>query len=246
MKRDLVLAGIAPKRLVVVSGTVSDASGRPIPNAYIFDRANAQSVVSDSRGAFHLSASPVGGVIPLSFRSQGFLARDTLLEPGNTNAFALRVALDPAGGTDSLNADDVRIGYFETLDRNGFYRRRSLATSGIFVTADEIARSNPLRITELLRDLPNIEVISPQGSSSDEDYPASQEHGCALTLLVDGKLATYRHDGSESTNTFAALVPPDAVVGFEVYPVASAIPKEFARYEIACGMIAVWTDRDKL
>jgi hypothetical protein len=244
LQRDLVVAGTAPKSLVAVSGMVSDASGHPIPHTYIFDRANAQSVVSDSRGAFHLSASPVGGVIPLSFRSQSFLARDTLLEPGNKNAFALRVALDPARGTDSLNADDARIGYFATLDRNGFYRRRSLATPGIFVTADEIARNNPLRITELLRDLPNIEVISPQGSSSDEDYPASQEHGCALTLLVDGKPATYRKDVSDSTNTFAALVPPDLVLGVELYPVASAVPEQFARYSISCGMIAVWTSRD--
>jgi hypothetical protein len=246
VERDLMVAGTAPKRLVVVSGTVSDASGRPISNAYIFDRANAQSVISDIRGAFQLSASPVGGIIPLSFRRRGFVARDTLLEPGSKNAFALQMALDATEGTDSLNADDVRIGYFETLDRNGFYRRRSLAPLGIFVTADEIARRNPLRLTEILRDLPSVEIISPRGSSGVEDYPASQESGCALALVVDGNVAAYRKDASDSTGAFAALVPPELVVGLEVYPVASAIPEQFARDAIACGMIAVWTGRDRL
>ena len=246
VKRDLVVAGAAPKRLVVVSGTVSDASGRPIPDAYIFDRANVRTVVSDGMGAFQLSASPVGGIIPLSLRRRGYIARDTVLEPGSKNAFALRATLEAARGRDSLNADDARIGYFETLDRNGFYRRRSLAPSGIFVTAEEIARTNPLRLTELLRDLPNIEVISPQGLSGDEDYPASQESGCALTLVVDGKAADYRKLSAESTPSFAALVPPDIVVGLEAYPVASGIPEPFARDGVTCGVIAVWTSRDPL
>ena len=242
LERDLVLAATSPKRVVVFSGMVADAAGRPISNAYIFDRANAQSVVSDSSGQFRLSSSPVGGVISLSIRRRGFLARDTVLEPGSKNALPLRLTLAAAGEKDSLNADDIGIGYFETLDRSGFYRRRAMASTAIFITADEVGRRDPLRTTDLLRDLPGIEVISPDGSSGDDDYPTSQETGCALGLLIAGKPVNYKTgDSTDSKQAFGALVPLDLIAGVEVYPLASAIPPELVGTARACGMIAVWT-----
>jgi hypothetical protein len=242
LEHDLVVGGTSPKRVVVFSGSVTDASGRPIPNAYIFDRANAQSVVSDSGGGFRLRSSPVGGIIPLRIRRRGYLARDTVLEPGSKNALPLRLILATAGEKDSLNVDDIEIGYFETLDRSGFYRRRSMVPPGVFITADEVGRRDPLRTTELLRDLPGIEIISPEGSSGDDDYPTSQESGCALALLIAGKSVDYKTgDSTDSKEAFGALVPPDLIAGLEVYPVASAMPEELAGTAQGCGMIAVWT-----
>ena len=262
-ERDLVVSEAAPKRFVEVSGILADASNAPIPYAYVFDRAGGRSAISDARGAFQLDASPVGGIIPLTIRLTGYLPRDTVLSPGSGNAFALQVSLAPTAVGDSLYGDDPRIGYFATLDRNGFYRRRSLAT-GTFITAEEIDQRNPPRTTELLRDLQDVDVISPNGSSGDQDFPASTETGCALTLLIDGKPAEYRNAQQASSpaksptvvtatssypestvntsrDTFAELVPPELVAGLELYPHASAVPEQFKHGATGCGVIAVWT-----
>jgi hypothetical protein len=248
----------------VVSGTIRDVASHPVPYAYIFDRADGLSAVSDSSGAFQLNASAVGGIIPIRVRRLGFVARDTVLGSAKGNALVLDLLLDSAQSVDTISNVDASFGYFETLDRHGFYRRRSLPTSGIFLTADEIEKLNPRRTADVLRGLANVDVVSPEGSSSDEDHPASKEDGCALALVIDGKRAAYRNGDSADpavalarsaqahvsdvnaeseglADPFAVLLPPELIAGLELYPVASTVPSEFHAYAKYCGVLVVWT-----
>jgi hypothetical protein len=264
LQLDLLFPKTAPKRSVLVSGTIRDRVGQPIPYTYILDRSSKESAVSDSLGVFRLTSFPVGGTIPLSIRRADYLARDTIAEPGNANAILVRIHLDSAHANDTLRTEPPAAGYFEALDRNGYYRRRSLAGEGTFITTDAIDRRSPHRITEMLREIPNIEVISPRGMSGEEDFPATADSGCTLPLVLDGQPIRYytgdaldsssrpqvnavkaaasgQADSTRSIDTFAALVPPDLIVGIEVYSRPSAVPKELQRYAGDCGLVIAWT-----
>jgi hypothetical protein len=243
----------------VLHGAVRDAAGRPVDRARVRITWREEVSLRDLRGMARFQRPDLKLEVVTDnsgkYAACGFSSKTRgIVEVIVGNRLASRTGFDFAQGpvverdlalpenTPMRSADTVAIRYLETLERNGFYRRRAVATAGIFITAEEIRGRKPPRITELLRDIPGIDVISPRGSSDNEDFPATEETGCPLTLLVNGKPAHYRTDDlAVSTDTFAALVPPDVVVGLEVYTVSSAVPKQFGQTAGGCGLIVVWT-----
>lgn len=261
--RDLIAPAGLKQPVVVVFGTIVDKGGRPVPYAYVSEPASGRVTVSDTAGNFSLVGTPLGGIIPVSIRRVGFIAHDSTLEVKSANPIELRVTLNPRNKSDSVAADEPEIGYFEILDRVGFYQRRALMTSPKFITAADIGKLDTDRITEVLRDFDDVQVVSPLGSSGVADFPSSRDNGCALALVVNGKTTAYDSGNSIQDDTvggsnggqassasdkaqvslprFGDAVSPADLAGIEFYPVVSGVPEQFRPNLTRCGVVVVWT-----
>jgi hypothetical protein len=65
-------------------------------------------------------------------------------------------------------------------------------------------------------------------------YPTRSASGrrCAVSVFVDGmKVEQYDIDA----------IPPNDVLGIEVYRQGADTPVEFSRWSAACGAIVIWT-----
>ena len=58
---------------------------------------------------------------------------------------------------------------------------------------------------------------------------------CQLALIIDGTLI------QNAASSLDTLVPPDMVLGIEVYNSGTSVPGEFQRLGMDCGAIIVWT-----
>jgi hypothetical protein len=116
----------------------------------------------------------------------------------------------------------------------GFHRRRR-AGLGTFVTEEEVASRRAGVLTDVLRWVPDVEVV-PRGPSEYTVVPRTRQFGCnRMELFVDGQRLT--------AMPIDQLVRPEQVAGIEIYTRASVMPAEFnvSRDESACGAIVIWT-----
>jgi hypothetical protein len=182
--------------------------------------------------------APHAGRVAFVLRRLGYTPGTLMVdvEPRDTArvTFALTVA------PQTLAAVDVR----DTLASaspflGGFERRaRVRAGSASYVTRGEIDKAHASRTTDLLRRTTSLTVED----SADAVIVLARRSGrmakCPLHLGVDGDLRY-----GFNLNTLA----PEDIHGIEVYPGPATVPAEFAsmRGTSRCGLIMVWTRRDK-
>ncbi len=121
----------------------------------------------------------------------------------------------------------------------GFYERVDYG-HGSYITRDEIERRQPLRVTQLIAEVPGVTLLDRPGPGSDivlSQYrrfdPSGRPGPCLPIIYLDG----YRlRDASLDDVVF-----PSDVEGVEVYKGLAEYPGEFASPDARCGVIAVWT-----
>lgn len=120
------------------------------------------------------------------------------------------------------------------LARRGFYRRRS-AGVGWFATHDEPMMARSLRLSDVLRIVPGINVIE-QGAGA-LVVSARSPGRCPLAVFVDGTYTTIRNVDELSVEDTAAL---------EVYRGPADVPAGFHApvYDRTCGALLVWSRMD--
>lgn len=115
------------------------------------------------------------------------------------------------------------------------FERRMSNGQGRFITRDDIARRNPIRLIDMIRFLP--------GVRTDCRGPICQillnhdRGGCLPAIFVD-----------DQRTSFAVLdnTPPGDVEGVEVYRGVAETPPELNNETARCGgAIAIWTRRGK-
>jgi len=125
----------------------------------------------------------------------------------------------------------------QALQSVGFAQRQK-SGFGHYVTAEEIARRNPIYLSDILRTVPGLKEISVNGQS---DIASSRGTGS----LTGGACVNYVVDGmrwqSTSPGDVNDFVNPREVAGIEVYQ-PSETPGEFMDAGMrACTTIVVWT-----
>lgn len=136
----------------------------------------------------------------------------------------------------------------------GFYERVARG-AGLFIQRDEIERSVPGRITDLLQGRSGwIVVTAPDGK---EDIritgPTAPEGRCQPAIWLDGTLARAggeaRTSGAASGGAVVAqpqlseLLAPDEVEAIELYQGEAEMPVEYGGTDAACGVVLIWTRR---
>lgn len=251
-----LLAGRPAPAQIQVRGILLDAaSGAPIPGARVHLGAShgrwREEITTDSAG--------------------GFVFED--VRPGPYRLRARRVGYRESAGTLRLSADSIvelqlRMSAASVALRpvtvvarsrrtvspvlEGFYGRLERG-QGRFVTRDEIQARNPVRVTDLLRSIPNLNghaarggvggITMSRGSSGDR---------CTVVFFVDGMLVSQPsmggpfRGGPRQDQAIDDYVQPGDVEGIEIYRGESDTPAEFVTRWVGCGTIVIWTRRGEM
>ncbi len=124
-----------------------------------------------------------------------------------------------------------------TLDRRGFYQRKARGM-GRFMTKAELEERNKILLSEALRGVSGVQVISYEGAQ----VAVSRRRGrtCPLKVFLDG-LAMGGFDSSSPQAFDLDSIPLEGTAGIEVYVGTSEIPIQYSQFN-QCGVVLVWTE----
>lgn len=239
---------------VTVTGVVrEDGTQRSLPGVAVLIEGTKREVTTDHAGRYRLDA-PAGNRVAL-FRAIGlrpYRLRLHLIKGDSVTADVVMVReqaaqqLDPVVTTAHPTAPrGIGVEAFEERRRLGF---------GKFIDSTELRRAEHRRLTDLLRGIPGIRVVSfVENTNRPWDFEwrvagrkASVDGSpCWMSVILDG--APIFRSGSLSP-------PPDFRRGFfevaslqavEVYRSAAEVPLEYGGPGEQCGLLLLWTRRPK-
>lgn len=214
-----------------IEGVVRDSAGARIAGAELRLGGTSAGTVTDENGAFAFAGVPAGSA-SLSTRRIGF-APETVtvaVRNGATTPVSItvrEVARELPSVVVRAKKDHRYTGYLA-----GFYERRDRGF-GHFLTAEEIMRTHPRELTDILRIVPGINVFpGPDGV----EHVRLRGNRCWPVVVLDGMPAVAAEFDVDD-------IPPSDVAGIEVYGGAAAVPVEFVVPfgPTACGTIVIWT-----
>lgn len=229
-----------PRRVHVgdgrLSGTVTAAAGgRPLAGAQV-GIADGPRTRANERGEWTLADAPAGTRM-LEVRAVGYYPERRRVDV-IAGAAPVRVALS----TFKAVLDTVRVAA-AAYDRNrSGFQQRSRSGAGRYLTPADIARRQPIVLSDLLRTTPGVR-LDPSADGMGEQLLMRGPFGsCAPAIYVDG------HYFDELTSVdLDAMVRPNEIVGMEIYSDASA-PAQFRRppgnpgRDLGpCGSVVIWT-----
>ncbi|WP_419935864.1 carboxypeptidase regulatory-like domain-containing protein [Candidatus Palauibacter sp.] len=239
----LRLGSIKTGRLI---GQVRDMlTDKPVVAAAV-SVADDEAVAETSRsGGFVLSGVPVGEH-ELSVRHMGYahLTHSVTVLRGTTTEVEIGLSPDPVKMA-PLVATATRS---RRLEIRGFYERQhwgELVGGGTFLTAEDIERRNPNRITHMIAETPGIRLGECGFRHNTCKLFSSRlsdgftNTGCQMNVYLNNTLVIRR--GALHQQPLNDLVLPGEIDGIEVYRGASSVPGEFAGSDSRCGVVVIWT-----
>jgi hypothetical protein len=228
----VLVAGAAPgaaqqDTLARLTGTVSASnSGQPLAGVMVSVRGSGAFHVTDSTGTFTIVRLPPGRyMLRLAYQDRTSQDYEVVLQPGRT--LELAILLD-VGGVELAPIVVEAASQEWVLSLAGFYSRRGRGF-GRFVTRDDIERRNPANLSTLLAGS-GIVMRCIRTHCTPTRYSSGRR--CAVAVFLDGlRVEDYNID----------LIPPEDVVGIEVYRQGADTPAEFSRYSADCGAVLIWT-----
>jgi hypothetical protein len=236
-------------------GSVTDGQGGPGLAGATVELNGRVVTETDSLGAFTLSSSPVAwGTNELTVRHRAFSDRSVsdriwVSNVSETFDFVVAMGVEPV----ALPGIDVGV-QSRVLAANGFYDRSERIRSGVFLTRDEIARRNPVRMEDLLRGAlgaglsrsmrqtgtsPDPQTGAPVAASS---FGRAEDGRPCLTIFYLNGLRMGEVDAPTGIGSgIDQLVHPDEVEGIEIYESVAQLPARFSPVGSVCGVILIWT-----
>jgi hypothetical protein len=165
--------------------------------------------VTTESGAFTLRGL-ASGSRALEFRKVGFQAMDVSVDLSTAKPASMAVTLNPAPPV--LATVDVTAKRQKALDRVGFTGRER-SSAGVFLSASDIDRRNPVTFSDLARTVSGLKVTQRNGQSvvSQPLGESVRGNGCVLFEL-DGVAFSDEPPGS-----IDAYVQPTSIIAMEVY-----------------------------
>jgi hypothetical protein len=225
-------------------GVVRRPDGKPAPGARVLVLGTDRRTTAGDDGRFALDGLP-SGTYSVEARALGFepqrVAVDlTSRRPGEAE-IGLRGRITTLETVQVLGrtspAMQARLTFFERQKRSG---------GGAFLSADDLAKTHPVDVTDALRRLPSVEIVLRRPGPADATsgpkrlylHGGASHRLCRPDVYIDGAIV---YDGASDLD---ALVRPDEVVGVELYRNGSGAPAEFATTRARdCGVLLVWTNR---
>jgi hypothetical protein len=243
----LFLAGLSLVPTVVQAQTiygvvVDDSTRTPIAGAIVELLAPGAKIGSttqtDSAGAFLLRPHRSGSfTLRLRHLAYAPVDSDTLTLRSDES---IRIELRMAPTTIPLEPLVVTARSHTMLD--GFYERMRRSVAGRFLQRSDIERRPGARSTDLLREMPGVEIVPVrQGMSATSVNLITMGGGlgrCTPTIYIDGMLTKqFPESGVDD------LLTPDMLEGVEVYTSVAGVPSPLTPHG-SCGVVAFWTRRD--
>ncbi len=186
-----------------ISGVVRGPDFRPVAGASVAISGGLASTQTDSSGRFILGDVP-SGTQTLQVRKIGYegFERAVTLIPAQTRQFELAMeTLVPV-----LSSVTVKAVRDVTMDRIGFTRRKE-AGFGYFVTPEEIDHRNPMRASDLLREIPLLKVTYIKNKALVSGRAVRADRNCLIYVI----------DGVQWRENLDDFILPQQVGAIEVY-----------------------------
>lgn len=220
---------------------VVNSADRPVPTAEVRVTLGNKLAAgrTDSAGVFRAEGL-TAGAWHASVRRIGFkeTAVDFQVVDGD-NIYTIEVDEAPA----ELENVDVKSTRAISLRLRGFEERRQRGEPSATVTRKDIEKRSPVKLSQLLRGMPGIQVTEQNGvrvavTARGTVPKLGTLSSCPLRMSVDGMLRPPFSDLDE--------VVPAEVHGIEVYYGSGRLPLALANFRTDnwCGLIAIWT-RDR-
>jgi hypothetical protein len=243
---------------------VRDGSGAAVPYAYVAP-ATGTATTADSAGRSMLGLRGRDSIF-VRVRRIGYtpLDRWVRLPAPDTLQFTLGRVVQQLDAVEVVGARDT------PLARRGFYERmervRRGATTGHFITPEELELQLPMNLSQSLR---TARYVSINRVGPGRDVLLGRG-GCPMNIVVDGMLVqgtaqdevveqvptsinrsgTYRpprgeRNGQSSNLDINALVGGNEIAAIEIYPSVANAPYELqvavSSGRGTCGIVAIWT-----
>lgn len=210
-----------------ITGRITSAqTGEPISGAEVRLKGTDHMAVTSKQGLFQMEHLPHGqhllSIQYLGAKSKQFRVHLGVAESVDV-AFELQMKVIPVPELEVTVNDE-----FPVSKLYSFYRRAETGP-GYFITRDQIENRNPVRTTDLLRQVPGLD-IGP-GRLDDASVTMTRDPGCRPDYYVDGARAPFFDIDN--------LRPID-IAGIEVYRGNSEVPVRF-KHKDRCGVIVIWT-----
>lgn len=247
----LILAAPAAGQVRIVGRVVDDLTEMPLSQVQVSLLARDGSLLSRTEtggdGTFEFEVRKASSA-RIQARRLSYRANTTpLLYFDGRRFFQVEVRLDP----DAILLAPLEVIAWSELPENalhaGFIQR--LATGlGTYITREDVERRNPMRVTDLLREVPGLVVTgSGTGNRPVVQVGRSLRSSCVTQVFVDGFLMNRRILGRRGMPPadfpIDDAVIPASVEGIEIYRGLSTVPPEFLNPDAECGVIAIWTRR---
>lgn len=221
--------------LATVTGIVRAAGdGQPLSGVMVSLRASGPGVgggggafhVTDSTGHFRITRLPPGRyTLHIAYAEHTSEDYQVGLQRGRT--LEVSILLDAeAVDLSPIVVEAASSDY--ALSLAGFYERREHGM-GRFVTHAEIDRRQPATLSNILAGT-GVTMRCQRTHCIPVRYSSGRR--CAVSVFLDGlRVENYNID----------MIPPEDVLGVEVYRQGADTPAEFSRYSADCGAVVIWT-----
>lgn len=217
----------------IAGRVVMSKEGTPVPGARIFLTNARKRVTTDSVGRFAFEDLKPGAY-RIEARLIGFGPMSAVVDLAANERKEIEFRADTLGQllpTIFVEGERDPI----PLRAPTTFERRMAVGTGRFVTRDDIAKRNPLRLIDMIRFLPG--VRSDCRGSVCLVLLNSDRSGCPPAIFVDDQ---------RTSIGVLDITPPSDVEGIEVYRGAAETPPELNNEAARCGgAIAIWTRRGK-
>lgn len=235
---DLVLGRNDEQARAVVSGTVLDREGKPVPDATV-QIEGAEALRSDAAGRFSSSAIPTGTRM-MFVRKVGYLPLVMPLDVVDRGVRDRTIVLDKGVALNAVTVTAVRE---RSRDQREF-QERQLAGFARIMEGTQIKKFPQLR--DAIAMLPGIMVVgdvrgdftilgrAATGGNVASLRPSSRNPGgrCKVTLYLDGMLVDEQ---------FLRVMDADDIAALELYPSEIYAPARYRTLGDGCAMLLVWT-----
>ena len=229
----------AEASLGVVRGVVMDTASQPVEGVRIEllpSPSRTLRAVTRSRGQFRIAPLAVGQYV-LTVRALGYRPAEFVVNVTEDVTPIYEVVLEPA--PQELRAMRI-IASPARMERLSGFVSRQRRGEGQYVTAEEIERARPVRLSDMLLAMPGL-VFTPWAGNGNFRRIFARHGGhngarCLISVYVDG---TRLPDGW-SVDDITAL---DNIAGVEVYTRWMGTPPQFVYggNDDRCGAIVLWT-----
>ena len=208
-----------------LTGTVvTAAEGRPLTDALVSIVGGPQARTNE-RGQWTIANAPPGTRM-LEVRSVGYYP-----ERRPVNVFTGAAPVHITLSTLKAVLDTVRVTASRVTDQNrsGFMERRRTMGTGKFLTAEDIARRNPIFASDIFRSVAGMQVdtsIRIRGAFGE----------CSPALYLDGR--PYPPMAELTPDDINVWVEPRRIAAIEIY--SDQVPPQFQSAMSGCGAIVIW------
>lgn len=215
----------------VITGTVTNAGGVPVPGARVSVQGSASSASSGTDGKFTLT-----GVMPgtqsVLVRRVGYSPVELPLDVTSLKTNQITVRL--GSYTPVLSSVDVKA-KADPLEATGFERRRKMGM-GKYVDFDAIQKASPTYTSDILRRIPGLYVT---GSGSSTVVATTRSQGCVAFNVDNNPVA------ANAGQSIDQIVGAQDIAAIEFYQPVDVPMEMTSGSNNGCALLVIWT-RGKL